>query len=121
MKQTSCPLIFRCMWTNYDHLSEHVVQDDIVVGGIVDFQMFAYPEQCRQANKWVMRTILPVHDRLKNIPFPDPSLNIVDSPVEVVFKLPETIYTSDDVTAVKIGVWDAPSQKWSTDYIGGDL
>lgn len=38
-----------------------------------------------------------------------------------MFCLPERIYTSDDVTNVKIGVWDYEANKWSTDYIGGDL
>jgi hypothetical protein len=53
-----------------------------------------------------MRTELPLSERLKNIPFPDPLLNTVDSAIEAVFYLPESIYTSDDATNVKIGVWD---------------
>jgi hypothetical protein len=68
-----------------------------------------------------MRTELPIGDRLKNVPFPDPSLNTVDSPVETVYYLHDRIYTSDDVTNVKIGVWDYAKLKWSTDYIGGEL
>jgi hypothetical protein len=56
--------------------------------------------------EWVMRTELPIGDRLKNVPFPDPTLNTVDSPVETVYYLHDRIYTSDDVTNVKIGVWD---------------
>lgn len=50
MKQTSCPVIFRAMWTSYDYLSDDMIQDDFVVGGIIDFQMYVYPESCRQAN-----------------------------------------------------------------------
>lgn len=53
-----------------------------------------------------MRNVLPVKERLKCIPFPDASLNIIDNPVEVVFKLPDKIFMSKDSTTVKIGVWD---------------
>ena len=121
-KQSSSQLILRSMWTSYDYLSEHHVQDDFVVGGIVDFQMFHYPEMCRGANKWVMRNVLETHDRLKPLPFPDTTINnVVESPVEVIFHLPEKVYTSDDATNVKIGVWDAENERWSTDYIGGEL
>jgi hypothetical protein len=35
-KQCNTQLIFRCYWTSYDYLSEFAVQDDIVVGGIMD-------------------------------------------------------------------------------------
>lgn len=67
-----------------------------------------------------MRNVLPVKERLKCIPFPDASLNIVDNPVEVIFKLPNKIYMSKDSTAVKIGVWDEENKKWTNDNIGGD-
>jgi hypothetical protein len=68
-----------------------------------------------------MRTELPVNERLKNVPFPDPSINAIDSPVETVYYLPDRIYTSDDLTNVKLGVWDYENKKWSTDQIGGQL
>ena len=62
-----------------------------------------------------MRTELPVSERLKNVPFPDPSINTIDSPVETVYYLNDRIYTSDDLTNVKLGVWDYENKKWSTD------
>ena len=68
-----------------------------------------------------MRTELPLDERLKNIPFPDPTLNTVDSPIEQNYYLPERIYTSDDVTNVKLGVWDYEAKKWCTEFIGGSL
>lgn len=37
MNKTTMMIIFRCLWTSYDYLSSHNIQDDIVVGGIVDF------------------------------------------------------------------------------------
>jgi hypothetical protein len=40
MNKTTMPIIFRCLWTSYDYLSPNKIQDDIVVGGVVDFQMF---------------------------------------------------------------------------------
>jgi cancer susceptibility candidate protein 1 len=67
-----------------------------------------------------MRTVLPVKERMKAIPFPDLTMNIVDNPVEIVFRLPERIYMSQDSTNVKIGVWDAEQKKWSIDYIAGE-
>lgn len=54
-----------------------------------------------------MRNILTVEQRLKNIPFPDPTgASGVEQPVDMVFTLPDYIYTSEDVTQVKIAVWD---------------
>lgn len=44
MNKATNPLIFRCLWTSYDYLSQYNIQDDIVVGGIVDFQMYEYPK-----------------------------------------------------------------------------
>ena len=46
-KQSNQPLILRCLWTSYDYLTPNKIQDDIVVGGIVDLQMFAFPEICK--------------------------------------------------------------------------
>lgn len=43
------------------------------------------------------------------------------TPVDVTFNLPDTIYTSDDTSAVKIAVWDKNNKRWSSDSIGGDL
>lgn len=37
MNKTTMQIIFRCLWTSYDYLTPNKVQDDLVVGGIVDF------------------------------------------------------------------------------------
>jgi hypothetical protein len=50
MNKTTMMIIFRCLWTSYDYLSSHNIQDDIVVGGIVDFQMYNYPIACQKSN-----------------------------------------------------------------------
>lgn len=50
MKQATTQLIFRCLWTSYDYVSAQKIQDDFVVGGVVSFQMFAYPEACLSSN-----------------------------------------------------------------------
>jgi len=63
---------------------------------------------------------LTVKERLKPINFPDVTMNIVDNPVEIVFRLPERIFMSNDPTEVKIGVWDAEKKMWSIDCIAGD-
>jgi hypothetical protein len=67
-----------------------------------------------------MRPTLTVKERLKPILFPDVTVNIVDNPVEIVFRLPERIFMSNDPTEVKIGVWDAEKKMWSIDCIAGD-
>jgi len=66
-----------------------------------------------------MRTELPLKERLKKIYFPDPTLNVIDSPVECVFHLGESIYTAPDLQTVKMAVWDEDKKCWSTDLIGG--
>lgn len=61
---------------------------------------------------------MPVADRLKNLPFPESSTgNAIENPVECSFKIPPNVYVGDDITALKIGVWDADKQKWSFDFI----
>ena len=39
-KQSSQQIVIRCLWTSYDYLTPHKIQDDFVVGGVVDYQMF---------------------------------------------------------------------------------
>ena len=63
---------------------------------------------CLNCLEWVMRTVVPVSERLKNLPFPESSNGtVIENPVEVSFKIPPYIYVGDDVTAIKIGVWDS--------------
>lgn len=55
---------------------------------------------------------------MKNLPFPESTTgNAIENPVEVSFKIPPHVYVGDDITALKIGVWEAEKQKWSFDYI----
>ena len=46
MNKATMTIIFRCLWTSFDYLSPLMIQDDMVVGGIVDFQMYQYPQAC---------------------------------------------------------------------------
>lgn len=39
-KQASTQIVLRTLWTSYDYLTPHKIQNDFVVGGIVDFQMY---------------------------------------------------------------------------------
>ena len=74
------------------------------------------------AQKWVLRTIRPIEERLKRHPFPDPTQLVQDTnPVEIVFTLPETVYTSEDTSQIKIAVWDKENECWSSDDIGDNL
>jgi len=99
------------LWTSFDYISNKVTseqlaahkeagherefQDDLVVGGIIDVRMFAYPEGPKFAMKWTMRTIMSNKDRLKNIPYPDPSSQMSIDPVQVMYDLPPYVFTSD--------------------------
>ena len=65
-----------------------------------------------------MRKVLPIEERLNNFSFPESAAgNAIETPVEVSFKLPKNLFIGEDITALKIGVWDAAKSEWSTDYI----
>jgi cancer susceptibility candidate protein 1 len=120
MNKATMQIIFRCIWTSYDYMSPDKIQDDLVVGGIVDFQMYEYPKICelKPSNKWAVRKVLPVNERLIKQPFPESAAgNAIETPVEVSFKIPPYLFIGDDITALKIGVWDSAKGEWSTDYI----
>lgn len=75
--------------------------------------MFYFPETCEKKLKWVIRSVHSVEDRLKNIAYPDPTFAASDNAVAgvtMVYKLPDYIFTTEDTTNVKIGVWDEDSQ-----------
>lgn len=117
-KQASGPVVLRCLWTSFDYLTPHKVQDDYVVGGIVDFQLYHFPEQSKAAGKWCMRQILSVEQRLRNIPYPDPAAHSANElPVEIKFYLPTNIYI-ESVTEVKIAVWNKEKGEWTQEFTG---
>ena len=101
-------MVLRCLWTSYDYLTCNTIQEDFVVGGIVDFQLFQYPESCKTVTKWTMREIKTVEQRLVSIPFPDPA-SVTESKAEVDLKmtLPKTIYMHEEQDSIKLAVWDA--------------
>ena len=66
-----------------------------------------------------MRPILTVEQRLRNIPFPDPSAHVqADIGVEIKFKVPQHIYMSEETTEVKIAIWENEAGQWSHDHTG---
>lgn len=68
-----------------------------------------------------MRSVYSLDERLKKINFPDTALAVHETvSVDVIFVLPETVYTSDDTSAVKIAVWDKTNKYWSSDAITGE-
>ena len=118
-KQASGQIILRALWTSYDYLTPSKIQDDFIVGGIIDFQIYHYPEQSKQAGKWNMRPIYTVEQRLRNIPFPEPSAHVAaDIGVEIKFTLAENIFMSEDTAEVKIAIWDARQGAWSHEHTG---
>lgn len=116
-KVSNQSLILRCLWTSYDYLTPNKIQDDIVVGGIIDFQMYAFPELSKQIkNSWTIRRVYSLEERLRKIPFPDAS-HTEQIPVECVFILPKTVFTSDDTSNVKIAIWDRTNKCWTSEPI----
>lgn len=76
--------------------------------------MYTFPDSSRMAGKWNMRPILTVEQRLKNIPYPDPSAHVQsDMGVEIKFTMPEHIYMSEDTAEVKIAIWNKEREQWS--------
>ena len=119
VKQSNVHVVLRCLWTSYDYLTENQIQDDYVVGGVVDFQLYSFPEYCKVIQKaWTIRTILTVEQRLKNISFPEPTaINTNEMEVDLKFSLPDTIYMSEEQDQITIAVWDVERQGWFTEYI----
>lgn len=60
------------MWQSYDDLSDRVYSADIVVGGILTFDVFKFPELPHKQLKWTIRSILDTEIMLNKIPYPDP-------------------------------------------------
>ena len=66
-----------------------------------------------------MRPILTIEERLRNIPFPDPTSHAAnDMGVEMKFTLPETVYMDENTQEVKIAIWDADKDEWSHEHTG---
>lgn len=53
----------------------------------------------------MMRNVYSINDRLKNIPYPDPTTQISTDPVWISFTLPDYVFTTEH-DDVKVGVWD---------------
>ena len=111
-------LIIRAIWTSYDDVTVRTgtYYPDIVVGGVVDFRLYQYAEGSRQAMKWTVRNVFSIDDRLKNIPYPDPSSQIQPDPITIQFILPEYVFVTEN-DDIKVGVWDEKEKVWSTQEI----
>jgi cancer susceptibility candidate protein 1 len=109
-------LIIRAIWTSYDDVTIRTgtYYPDIVVGGVVDFRLYQYPEGPRQAMKWTVRNVYSIEDRLRNIPYPDPSSQLASpDPISIQFLLPEYVFVSEN-DDIRVGVWDEKEKVWST-------
>lgn len=58
-----------------------------------------------------MRSVFSVTDRLKNIPYPDPTTQIQTDPIPITYSLPEYVFTTEN-DDVKVGVWDEKEEAW---------
>lgn len=65
-----------------------------------------------------MRNVYSVQDRLKNIPYPDPTTQIQTDPIQITYTLPEYFFTTnDDVGSFNVGVWNDKEEQWEVDMI----
>lgn len=103
-------------------MTSEEVQDYIVVGGIVDFQMFMMPELCKERKgSWTIRKVYSVEERLaKQIKYPDATHSDAQ-PCEVKYTLPSTIFMSEDTSAIKVSIWDKEHKRWSDDDIHDEI
>lgn len=63
-----------------------------------------------------MRNVFSVQDRLRNIPYPDPTTQIQTDPIAITYNLPDYVFTNEN-DDVKVGVWDEKEQAWQTELI----
>ncbi len=109
-------IVLRTLWTSFDYFNKERYNVDMVVGGIVDLRLYEYPDMPVSKIGWNIRNIYSVEDRLRNIPYPDPSSHgIPTDSVMITFKLPDTIYIHKD-DEVKIGCWDEKEGNWIFDF-----
>jgi hypothetical protein len=66
--------------------------------------------------KWTMRPVLSVENRLKKIPYPDPSNPNSGEPLPVTWFLPDYVFTTAD-DEPRVGVWDEMEQVWDSEPI----
>ena len=66
--------------------------------------------------KWTVRNVFSVEDRLRNIPYPDPTSQVQPDPLGITFKLPPSVFISEN-DELKVGVWDENEKVWSTTEI----
>lgn len=65
--------IMRASWTSFNDLSHRAYCPDLVVGGIFEIELFAFPEMPKQIGKWLMRNIHSVEHQLIKYYYPDAS------------------------------------------------
>ena len=63
-----------------------------------------------------MRNTFSIEDRLKVIPFPDPTSQVSSDPIQIIFVLPEYVYLTED-EELNVAVWDEEAKIWSFDLI----
>jgi hypothetical protein len=68
--------------------------------------------------KWTVRNVYSIEDRLRNIPYPDPTSQVQPDPIGIQFTLPKHVFiTAGDDNTSKVGVWDEHEKVWSTEEI----
>ena len=116
---SSVTLILRCFWTSFDYISsaEDLLKSDLLcVGGIINCQMYAYPELPKDGSRWKMRKVQTLEETLRAIPFPDPASSVQADPIMVSYKLADNVFTTED-DEIQVGVWDEEKKAWETDLI----
>ena len=96
------------MWLDYSPY--------ISVGGILNIEVFNFPEQPKKHRSWVIRNIQEVDDMLKLRQYPDPTANTQNiDPITIKFTIPDYVFIDESRENIEVGWWDNDNQIWQLD------
>lgn len=85
----------------------------ISVGGVLNIEVFNFPELPKKHRSWMIRTINDVGDMLNKRPYPDPSATSqqTDS-ISIKFTIPNYVYIDESRENIEVGWWDEENKVW---------
>ena len=96
------------MWLDYSPY--------ISVGGVLNIEVFNFPEQPKKHRSWVIRNIQEVGDMLKLRQYSDPTANNQNvDPITIKFTIPSYVFIDESRENIEVGWWDSDNQIWQLD------
>lgn len=108
------PCVMRVLWTSYDYLSNSADQNDIIIGGIYEVNIYRFPELPKSVKEWKLRPVKSIEITLNPRPYPSPDIAGVTNinPIKMIYQLPANLYIPNP-QMMRIAVWDYNSSTWS--------